>query len=174
MNPSTSYFHEFLAPCRTGSGLDDWIFWHLLLQFLLITINYKNLQSSAEPFFLDCRGLDPFSFSFYDWLLSWSWSYFTTGGLPPISWSWWQALETEDQHFFQRNTCFHIPYVTSSLTRGWVCRLQLLLVLVGTVIHRSESRGTHNHILLSQVRHFPDLEGQVPLFISPRKRVTRL
>jgi hypothetical protein len=36
--------------------------------------------------------------------------------------------------FFQMNTCGHSPYVTSSLTRGWVCRSQLLLVLASAVI----------------------------------------
>jgi hypothetical protein len=41
-------------------------------------------------------------------------------------------------------------------------------------ILRSESRGTHDHILLSQIRDFPNLEGQVPVFISPRNRVARL
>jgi hypothetical protein len=39
---------------------------------------------------------------------------------------------------------------------------------------RSESRGTHDHILLSQIRGSPDLEGQVSVFISPRNRVARL
>jgi hypothetical protein len=34
-----------------------------------MTINFNNSKSSAEPFFLDCRGLAPFSFSFYDRLL---------------------------------------------------------------------------------------------------------
>jgi hypothetical protein len=34
----------------------------------------------------------------------------------------------------QLNPCGHSPYVTSSLTRGWVCRLQLLLVLTSRVI----------------------------------------
>jgi hypothetical protein len=28
-----------------GSGLDDWIYWRLLLQSLLITVKYKNSQS---------------------------------------------------------------------------------------------------------------------------------
>jgi hypothetical protein len=42
----------------TGSGLDDWIYWHLLVQSLLITIIYKNSQS------IFCRGFAPFSFSF--------------------------------------------------------------------------------------------------------------
>jgi hypothetical protein len=55
----------------------------------------------------------------------------------------------------QLNTCGYSPYVTSSLMRGWVCRLQLLLGLASAVILRSESRGTHDHILLSQIRDFP-------------------
>jgi hypothetical protein len=42
-----------------------------------------------------------------------------------------------------------------SLTRGRVCRLQLLLVLASAVILESESRGTRDHNLLSQIRDFP-------------------
>jgi hypothetical protein len=42
-----------------------------------------------------------------------------------------------------------------SLTRGLVCHLQLLLILVSAVISGSESRGTRDHILLSQIRDFP-------------------
>jgi hypothetical protein len=42
-----------------------------------------------------------------------------------------------------------------SLTRGRVCRLQLLLVLASAVILGSEYRGTRDHILLSQIRDFP-------------------
>jgi hypothetical protein len=44
--------------------------------------------------------------------------------------------------------------------RGWVCRLQLPLALA-----RSEFRVTHDHILLSQIRDSPHLEGQAPVFI---------
>jgi hypothetical protein len=76
--------------------------------------------------------------------------------------------------FFQLNTCGHSPYVTSSLTRGLVCHLQLLLALASAVILRSESRGTHDYILLSQMRDFPNLEDQVPAFISLRNRVAQL
>jgi hypothetical protein len=36
-----------------------------------------------------------------------------------------------------------------------VCRLQLLLAFASTVILESESRGTRDHILLSQIRDFP-------------------
>jgi hypothetical protein len=42
-----------------------------------------------------------------------------------------------------------------SLTRGRVCRLQLLLALASAVIFRSESLRTRGHIWLSQIRDFP-------------------
>jgi hypothetical protein len=76
---------------------------------------------------------------------------------------------TASNSIFQLNTCGYSHYVTSSLTRGCVCRLQLLPVLASAVILRSES-----HILLSQIRDSPNLEGHVPVFISPRNRVARL
>jgi predicted nucleic acid-binding Zn finger protein len=84
-----------------------------------------------------------------------------------------KSLETHDQYFFQLNTCSCSPYVTSPLMRGWVCRLQLVLVLASAVNRGSESRETHYHILLSQIRNSPSLEGQVPIFISPRNRVAQ-
>jgi hypothetical protein len=84
-----------------------------------------------------------------------------------------KSLETLDQYFFQLDTCGRIPSVTS-LLRGWVCRLQLLLAFASRVILVSESRGTHDHIVLSQIRDSPNLEGQVPVFISPRNRVAQL
>jgi hypothetical protein len=75
---------------------------------------------------------------------------------------------------FRLNTYGYSLCVTSSLKRGWVCRLQLLLGLASAVILRSESCGTDDHILLPQIRDSPNLEGQVPVFISPRNRVSRL
>jgi hypothetical protein len=42
-----------------------------------------------------------------------------------------------------------------SLTRGRVCRLQLLLPLASAVILGCESRGNRDHILLSHIRDFP-------------------
>jgi hypothetical protein len=44
------------------------------------------------------------------------------------------SLRLTISFFFQLNTIFHSPYVTSSLTKWWVCRLQLLLVLASAVI----------------------------------------
>jgi hypothetical protein len=102
-------------------------------------------------------------------------SYFTTGGLPPISPSWRQApWDSRPVFFFQLNNCGYSPIVPSSLTKVWVCCLQLLLALASAVILRSVYRGTHDYIFLSQIRDSPNLEGQVPVFISPKNRVAQL
>jgi hypothetical protein len=79
---------------------------------------------------------------------------------------------TTSNFIFQLNTCGYSPYVTSSLTREWVCSLQLLLALASAVILRSESLGTHDDILLSQIRESRNLEDQIPVFISPRNTWT--
>jgi hypothetical protein len=68
---------------------------------------------------------------------------------------------------FQLNTCGHRPYVISSLTRGWVCRLQLLLALASALILRFESRGTQYDILLSQIRDSLNLEPRSPYLFPP-------
>jgi hypothetical protein len=60
-----------------------------------------------------------------------------------------------------------------SLTRERVCRLQSLLVLASAVILWSKSRGTRDHILLSQIRDSPNMDGQVAVFISPRNSVAQ-
>jgi hypothetical protein len=66
-----------------------------------------------------------------------------------------EPLVTHSQNFFsQLHTCYRSP-ITSSRTRGWVCHLQLLLALASLFILVSESRGTRDHILLSQIRDFP-------------------
>jgi hypothetical protein len=61
-----------------------------------------------------------------------------------------------------------------SLTRGRVCRLQMLLGRASAVILGSEFRGIHDRILLSLIRDSSNLEDQVPVFISPRNRVAQL
>jgi hypothetical protein len=83
-------------------------------------------------------------------------------------------LRLKTNNLFQLNTCFHSSYVTSSLMRGWFCRLQLLLVIDSAVILRSESSRTHDNILLSQIRDSSNLEVRTPVFISPRNSVAQL
>jgi hypothetical protein len=70
---------------------------------------------------------------------------------------------------FQLNTCGYCPYVTSSLTRGWVHRLQLLLVLASAVILRSGSRGTLDHILLD----FPFKKVKMKIKVTLRLTVSQ-
>jgi hypothetical protein len=49
----------------------------------------------------------------------------------------------------------------------------LLLALASVVILRSESRGTLDHILLRFETPL-NLDGQIPVFISPTNRVIQL
>jgi hypothetical protein len=70
-----------------------------------------------------------------------------------------KPLETPNQYFFQPNACGYSSYVKSSLMRGWVCRLQLLLALASAVTLGSKSRGTHDDIVLSKVRGSPQPGG---------------
>jgi hypothetical protein len=56
-----------------------------------------------------------------------------------------------------------------SLTRGRVYRLQLLLVLASAVFLGSESLGTRDHILLSQIWDYP-FRRLLPLAVSRWKR----
>jgi hypothetical protein len=76
---------------------------------------------------------------------------------------------TTSNFIFQLNTCGNSPYVTSPLTRGWVCRLQFLLVLATAVILRSESRGTQDYIWLSQIRD-TQLGGPGPRIYIPQEQ----
>jgi hypothetical protein len=145
--------------------LEFWAWVTLTSHFALawtVSVSLKHTNSLLTA----CFGLSALSESelLYDWRFNANQFVLATSPLKP----------TTRIFIFQLNTCGHSPYVTSSLTRGWVCRLQLLLGLASAVILRSESRGTHNHILLSQIRDTPNLEGQVPVFISPRNRVAQL
>jgi hypothetical protein len=86
---------------------------------------------------------------------------------------------TSDQFFFLPEIFFRQLWacycVAPSLTRGRVCNLlvQLLLGLDRAVTLGSKSSKAHGHTLMSHLR-LPNLEGQVPLFISPRDRVAQL
>jgi hypothetical protein len=50
----------------------------------------------------------------------------------------------------------------------------LLLVLASAIILRFEIHGNHDHILLSQIRDYPNMEVQVSELISLRNRVAQL
>jgi hypothetical protein len=48
-----------------------------------------------------------------------------------------------------------------------------LLGIASAAFLRFESHGTHEHILLFLFLRLPNLEGQVPVFISPRNRIAQ-
>jgi hypothetical protein len=80
-------------------------------------------------FVLSCESTDPISTRdiktesesdlLYDWRFTFDQFVLATGPLRP----------TTNNFIFQLNTRGYSPYVTSSLTKGWVCSLQLLMSL---------------------------------------------
>jgi hypothetical protein len=67
----------------------------------------------------------------------------------------------------QLRVCY---FVAPSLTRGRVCNLLLLLVLATTVPLGSESRGTQDHILLSQFLRLPQPGWPGPRIYVPQEQ----
>jgi hypothetical protein len=76
---------------------------------------------------------------------------------------------TTSNFIFQLNICSYSPYVTSSFMRGWICSLQLLLVLASVAILRSETSRTDDQILLSQIRDTPIWRSRSPYLYPPGK-----
>jgi hypothetical protein len=64
--------------------------------------------------------------------------------------------------------------MASSLTRRRVCNLLLLLGLTSAIPLGSESRGLKTIFYCPNFLNSPNLENQVPVFISPRDRVAQL
>jgi hypothetical protein len=79
--------------------------------------------------------------------------------------------------------CWSLPFYTGvtllvlNLTHFCLLsdRLRVRVTLrLAVYPNQFESHGTHDHILLPQNEDFPNLEGQVPVFISPENRVAQL
>jgi hypothetical protein len=83
-------------------------------------------------------------------------SYVTTDGQSAsLSWNKAPVWGLRPDFCYCQTVADVLMWDTLSLMRGRVCRLQLLLALASAVILGSESRGTRDHILLSQIRNFP-------------------
>jgi hypothetical protein len=81
---------------------------------------------------------------------------------------WYQVPSGAQDHLFVTVRQVLVCWCAApSLARERVCRLQLL-VLASTVILGPESLGTHDLMLLSQIRDSLNLEGQVTVCISIR------
>jgi hypothetical protein len=68
---------------------------------------------------------------------------------------------------FYLNACGYSLYVTMSLTRGWGCRLQLLLVIASAVILGSKSRGTHDIFYCLRFEIPPTWRARSPYLCPP-------
>jgi hypothetical protein len=127
--------------CLSADNSTNWVpGWRLFHANLLTLSSLADFQLNGHQPATSCHFTQLNYWQLQQLTRSDSQSYFATGGLP--------------------------PYVTSSLTRGWVCRLQLLLVLTSAVILRSEVRGTLDHILLSQIRDSPTWRSR-SLYLYP-------
>jgi hypothetical protein len=98
-------------------------------------------------------------------------SYLTTDS-QLASLSWCQATIRAHYQFFLelKFLLLRVRYfVAPTLTRGQVCNLLLLLVLAGAVQLESVSRGTQDHILLSQFLRLPQPGGPGPHIYNPQR-----
>jgi hypothetical protein len=97
------------------------------------------------------------------WRLNWINFRFRFWLFCAASLSWCPALD--DQIFITvghlRSSCCGAPF----LTRGWVCNL--LVQFAVTLRNKSHRTQGHNCLIWDS----PNLEGQVPVFISRRNRV---
>jgi hypothetical protein len=127
-----TFCHVFGACVTNNNGF--WIYWH----FFTITTTYNSshieliLNYELRPLSDECS-LEWESKLLYD--LHFTANQFVLATSP--------LRLTTSKFIYQMNACGYSPYLTASLTRGWVCLLQLLLGLASAVILRSEFRGTH-------------------------------
>jgi hypothetical protein len=98
-------------------------------------------------------------------------NYVTTGG-QSASLYWFQAPVWGPRPDF-----YYSQTVTGILMWGTFSDERMILSFTVAVwssttqsFSGSDSRVTHGHILLSQIRDFLKLEGQIPVFVSPRDR----
>jgi hypothetical protein len=83
-------------------------------------------------------------------------SYITTDGQSTsLSWNKAPIWGFRPDFYFCQTVAGLLMWGALSLTRGRVCRLQVLLVLASVVIFGSDSLGILDHILLSHIRNVP-------------------
>jgi hypothetical protein len=115
----------------------------------------------------------------FDWFLFttdsvWVLSYITTDG-QSVSLSWYQAhMWGLWPDFYYCQTLAGLFIWGALSDKRTDLSFTIAAVFASAVILRSESRGDHDLLLLSQIWDSPILEDQVPVFISPRNRVARL
>jgi hypothetical protein len=102
-------------------------------------------------------------------------SYFTTGGLQPITSSWWQAPWDSQPLIFSLTEHLRLLSLCKILSDE---RMGLSCTIAAGPRQRSHSRvrvprDSWPYFTVSDSR-LPNLEGQVPVFMSPRNRMAQL
>jgi hypothetical protein len=138
----------------TGSGFDDWVYWHAFT----ITVDYNSwhIELLLHDVCLTNLYEESRTHLYYSRILSLSLSPTLR---PTVSRPVCLGIKHPSGAYDQIVTTVRQLRVcwcgALSPTRGRVCRWQLLLVLASAVIFGSESRRTSGYILLSQIRDFP-------------------
>jgi hypothetical protein len=163
---------EFIGP-TTGYNSSQVTIWH--------TVIFLRLDTPLEPFWLPTE-LNS-TIPLYSLVLLQFSSWFESESESELLYNW---LFTTNQFVLApsplRLTIIIFPAehlrlyslcnILSDDRMGFL--LQLLLAFTSAVILGSESRRTHDHILLSRGWVFLNFEGQILVFISPRNRVPQL
>jgi hypothetical protein len=125
------------------------MFRKLLIQFKTRSLYYCDCQSQSQSYITtDSQSASP------------SWCQ------API-WHPWPIFLSVEIFFRQLRVWY---FVALSLTRGRVYNLLSLLVLASAVPLGSESRGTQDHISLSQFLRLPQPGGPVPRIYIPQEQ----
>jgi hypothetical protein len=82
-------------------------------------------------------------------------------------------LGSKTRFLLLSGSCGFVGCEAHSLTGGRVCRLELLLALARAVILGSESRGTHDRILLSRIQGSPLTATQIKVKVILWPTVSR-
>jgi hypothetical protein len=100
-----------------GFGFDDKIYRNFIKLFTTFHKSSSTWHSRLLTTLQYCTTPESKSELLYDWRFTANKFVLSTGPLRP----------TTSNFIFKLNTCDYSPYATSSLTRGWDCRLRLLL-----------------------------------------------
>jgi hypothetical protein len=136
---------------KTGFGFDDGIYWTFIRLVITVHISLPDKLPSFSGWPLHWKHSD-FQLNCQ---LSRSQSHIATDG-QSVRQSWCRATSgAHGQIFIAVWKLWSFFRGAPSLTRGRVYLLHMLLTLVRAVFLESESLGTRDHILLSQIWDFP-------------------
>jgi hypothetical protein len=166
------------TPCPHTRCKVNWCWWWNFLKYIILsklyrpaTATYIGYSSASRSHVVTIRRISR-KWTLINWQLTLWMSELYYDRRSDGHLSWYQATIWglwPDFYYCQKLAGLLIWGALSDDRTG--LSLTIDAVFASAVILRSESRGDHDHILLSQIWDSPNLENQVPVFISPRNRV---